>query len=172
MHLKRKFISKIRATSKNLKFLGIFPARPNWREHIVYQNYDDSIIAKLELYDGHKNNPNPRRRKKKKVKNKVNGFYQSREWRELRVRVIEWHEGKCAMCGRTHKEHGVVIHIDHIKPRSKYPELELRFDNLQILCEDCNLGKSNKYETDWRPKISSAEKELDNEYLVNINIYN
>lgn len=78
-------------------------------------------------------------------------FYLSREWRELRVRVLEKYECKCMMCGRSPKIHGIVIHVDHIKPRSKYPELSLVFENLQILCDDCNLGKSNRYETDWRP---------------------
>jgi 5-methylcytosine-specific restriction endonuclease McrA len=44
----------------------------------------------------------------------------------------------------------VPIHIDHIKPRSKYPELELEFDNLQVLCATCNVKKSNIDETDYR----------------------
>jgi 5-methylcytosine-specific restriction endonuclease McrA len=56
------------------------------------------------------------------------------------------------LCGRSKRKHGVVIHVDHIKPKSKYPELALEYNNLQLLCEDCNLGKSNKYETDYRPE--------------------
>jgi hypothetical protein len=47
------------------------------------------------------------------------------------------------------------MHVDHIKPRSKYPDLELSRQNLQVLCEDCNLGKSNKYEDDWRNSDTS-----------------
>lgn len=43
------------------------------------------------------------------------------------------------------------MHVDHIKPRSKYPALELVLSNLQVLCEDCNLGKLAHDETDWRP---------------------
>lgn len=76
-------------------------------------------------------------------------FYQSKEWRALRVKVLSSQGRKCCLCGRTPKD-GVILHVDHIKPRSKYPELELKLRNLQILCEDCNLGKSNKYEEDWR----------------------
>jgi len=78
-------------------------------------------------------------------------FYLSKEWLSLRVRVLEKYCCKCMMCGRSPKDHGIVIHVDHIKPRSKYPQLSLEFENLQLLCSDCNLGKSNKYETDWRP---------------------
>jgi len=80
-------------------------------------------------------------------------FYKSREWRELRVAVLEKYECKCMMCGCSPKEHGIVVHVDHIKPRSTHPHLELQADNLQILCEDCNLGKSNYYITDWRPNL-------------------
>lgn len=94
---------------------------------------------------------------KQKRKAKINNqgakqFYESVEWRALRYRILEKHSGECMLCGRSKRKHGVVIHVDHIKPKSKYPELALEYNNLQILCEDCNLGKSNKYETDWRPE--------------------
>ena len=49
-------------------------------------------------------------------------------------------------CGS--KEH---INVDHIKPRSSYPELSLEFDNLQVLCAGCNLEKGGEGETDYRP---------------------
>jgi 5-methylcytosine-specific restriction endonuclease McrA len=44
------------------------------------------------------------------------------------------------------------MHIDHIKPKSKFPDLALTEENLQILCRDCNLGKSNRFNTDFRLK--------------------
>ena len=77
------------------------------------------------------------------------GFYSSREWRSLRVKALVKNGRRCCLCGATPRE-GVVLHVDHIKPRSLYPELELELDNLQILCEACNLGKSNHYTDDWR----------------------
>lgn len=55
----------------------------------------------------------------------------------------------CLACGR--KPPTVVLHVDHIKPRSKYPELELEISNLQVLCEDCNLGKLHYFDDDLRP---------------------
>jgi 5-methylcytosine-specific restriction endonuclease McrA len=42
------------------------------------------------------------------------------------------------------------MHVDHIKPKSRYPHLALKFDNLQVLCETCNIEKSNIDETDYR----------------------
>jgi hypothetical protein len=70
-------------------------------------------------------------------------FYQTREWRELRWKVLIAGNGKCNECNRG-KADGIILHVDHIKPRSKFPELELVFTNLQVLCEDCNIGKSNR----------------------------
>lgn len=81
-------------------------------------------------------------------------FYASREWREIRYQRFKISGRKCVICQRGDRD-GIVLHVDHIKPRSKYPELELDLDNTQVLCEDCNLGKSNKDETDWRETTSS-----------------
>jgi len=88
-------------------------------------------------------------------------FFTSDEWRKLRVRVLEKYDCSCMMCGRSPKHHRIIIHVDHIKPRSKYPELALEFNNLQLLCEDCNIGKGNRYETDWRPdQLDANEMEI------------
>lgn len=76
-------------------------------------------------------------------------FCLSQPWREIRYKALWQAGGKCSLCGRGRKE-GVVLHVDHIPPRSKYPDKELDANNLQVLCEDCNLGKSNKDRTDWR----------------------
>lgn len=97
-------------------------------------------------------------------------FYSSREWLQLRVRVLEKYECKCMMCGRSPKVHGVIIHVDHIKPRSKFPELALEFSNLQVLCEECNMGKSNKYQTDYRPEDEITER-LDIAHLITMGGY-
>lgn len=82
-------------------------------------------------------------------------FYESKEWRAVRYQALKLHGGKCQYCGnRPLKRSG--LHVDHIKPRSKYPELELELSNLQVLCKDCNLGKSNIDQTDWRPQELGA----------------
>lgn len=77
-------------------------------------------------------------------------FYNSRDWKELRWKVLRKYDRRCMSCGRSPP--AVVIHVDHIKPRSKYPELELDMNNLQLLCADCNIGKCNYSEEDLRPK--------------------
>jgi hypothetical protein len=76
-------------------------------------------------------------------------FYKTELWRSLRYQALAKHGNKCQCCGAGPGQ-GAVLHVDHIKPRSKFPELALSLENLQILCADCNLGKSNKDDTDWR----------------------
>ena len=77
---------------------------------------------------------------------KSSEFYRTREWIEARYKTFVKYGKVCQCCGAVN----TVLHVDHIKPRSKYPELELSVDNLQVLCEACNIGKSNKDVTDWR----------------------
>lgn len=76
-------------------------------------------------------------------------FYFSDNWRAVRYRALLKHGRKCQCCGATPGT-GAVLHVDHIKPRSLHPEMELELENLQILCADCNLGKSNLDDTDFR----------------------
>ena len=73
-------------------------------------------------------------------------FYKTREWRDVRYKALVRFGKKCQACG----EKGGYIHVDHILPRSKHPDKELDIENLQVLCEACNIGKSNTDTTDWR----------------------
>lgn len=75
-------------------------------------------------------------------------FYTSEEWMAVRWDALKRSGWKCVSCGASKNE--ARLHVDHIKPRSTYPELELAVDNLQVLCEPCNLGKKNRDETDLR----------------------
>lgn len=50
---------------------------------------------------------------------------------------------RCVLCGRTAAD-GVKLHVDHILPVSKGGKTEV--DNLRTLCDECNLGKSDKYD--------------------------
>lgn len=77
-------------------------------------------------------------------------FYSSWAWKDLRYKAIKLHGRKCQCCGWTPSDGNGRIVVDHIKPRRKYPKLELELSNLQVLCNDCNMGKSNKYHDDFR----------------------
>ncbi|MFV0389056.1 MAG: HNH endonuclease [Pyrinomonadaceae bacterium] len=67
----------------------------------------------------------------------------------MRWQVFQRDNWKCVACGRNSKN-GVILHIDHIIPRSKGGMDKL--DNYQTLCETCNIGKGNRDQTDLRTK--------------------
>jgi hypothetical protein len=59
----------------------------------------------------------------------------------VRYEVLVRDKSTCRRCGRTSSD--TELHVDHILPWSlggpTVPE------NLQVLCAECNLGKSNRY---------------------------
>ena len=75
-------------------------------------------------------------------------FYASREWEKLRDAVLHKYGKRCMCCGDQDRP----VHVDHIKPLRRYWELRLKFYNMQVLCEVCNLMKGNWSETDFRKR--------------------
>lgn len=136
-------------------------------EHIgaLYEKYGDASGVKVVLNTNtvvlpqaaHIAKVKKHPKKKKATKKKkhyvdyktFNAFYSLKPWRQLRYKALLKYGAKCMLCGAS-KEDGKIMHVDHIKPRYKYPELELKLSNLQILCEDCNMGKGGWDETDHR----------------------
>lgn len=94
----------------------------------------------------------PKKEKNTIIKNsnniEIKGFYDSDNWQYLRKLTLDTYGCVCMKCHAKNTE----MHVDHIKPRSKYPELELDKDNLQVLCKSCNMEKSNNNEIDYRTK--------------------
>jgi len=77
-------------------------------------------------------------RKKKQEEEQL--FYSSPEWDMIRKQVIKQKGRVCAECGcRIMKS--IDITVDHIRPRSKYPDLALKIENLRVLCRSCNSKK-------------------------------
>ena len=53
--------------------------------------------------------------------------------------------GKCMYC-ESKIEHIGYAHVEHIKPKSLFPELEFEWTNLGFSCPICNNIKWNKYD--------------------------
>ena len=80
------------------------------------------------------------------IENLDNPDYNKKQEREkltagLRYDILKRDNYRCQICGRTQAD-GIKLHVDHIIPIAKggktVPE------NLQTLCQDCNLGKGTK----------------------------
>ena len=60
----------------------------------------------------------------------------------LRFKVMQRDNFKCCACGNAPAiDPSTILHIDHIIPWSKGGETIM--ENLQTLCQNCNLGKND-----------------------------
>lgn len=132
-------ISKYNVSSYENKF-------GTWRKaleaFIVYMNEeqtdsestsDDNELVQLT------ENISPKRQEKKEIKVK-------RTPRQINLRlrwkILKRDNFSCNKCGNSPaKDPNVELHVDHIIPWSKGGETVI--ENLETLCSDCNLGKSN-----------------------------
>lgn len=93
-------------------------------------------------------------RKMLKIKGKEDNFYSSPVWRKLRLQIIVRDFKCCRRCAAM-KNNLITIsdtedlEVHHIKPRSKYPELELEPTNLVTICKVCNLQLGTKTTLDF-----------------------
>ena len=176
MKLKKRKVKYNKIALRFLKEKGQIVKSGNWNEitpllsrvtgipltpGFGYKASGIAILKKLGM-------ENRKTKKPKKERDVISSeFLNSYAWRKLRMQVLEKYGARCQCCGRTRAD-GIVIHVDHIKPRRKYPELALDFNNLQVLCEVCNHGKGNWSETDWRsPDTILWLVEADNPDLEN-----
>lgn len=121
-----------------------------------------ALTRQADILLGASRNPHKRKQKKRKNKHKfkknINKFYDSYEWKTLRYKALLHYGPKCMACGITTAD-GAIMNIDHIIPRKKRPDLDLKMSNLQVLCSWCNHGKSNWDDTDWRDPVTQMFKE-------------
>ena len=142
-------------------------ARSDLKNHFSLQRYPTDLGICLCIHNEHGlDMPENERQAKRMILSywkRINGqfrsrrynevtsedFYKSKKWKEVRYIALQQSGGKCCLCGAMARD-GVQLHVDHIRPRSLFPEQAYRLSNLQVMCSDCNLGKSNYDDTDWK----------------------
>ena len=116
-----------------------------WRNALkAFLDYINEEYVFVEKLQKSKNN-----KAKSTIKENSNSNHSTPRDPNLRLKflVLKRDNFKCCMCGRSPATTaGLELHIDHIVPWSKGGETVI--DNLQTLCSDCNLGKSNLSETE------------------------
>jgi len=116
-------------------------------DHIVGTNRFEKIKPSGQQAPNPPAVKRPKTRKQSYVSS--DAFLSSYQWRRLRMEALKKYGPKCMCCGATPAT-GAVMNVDHIKPRKLFPSLSLEITNLQILCHECNHGKGNWDQTDWR----------------------
>lgn len=102
--------------------------------------------------------------KEKTVHRKNNtNFYDTEEWQSIRKAVVKLFGAKCMRCNFVG-----LVHVDHVKPRSKFPDLELDITNMQILCEKCNNIKGTKHGKMWDYRTSKQIKKLSRLEIISV----
>jgi 5-methylcytosine-specific restriction enzyme A len=93
--------------------------------------------------------PKPRR---------ANGFYDTPEWKALRLAILKRDHFRCVICGISVSRPGQA-HCDHIQAISTHPHLALQPSNLRTLCVSCHnrshreRGKGHGAPRDDRPML-------------------
>jgi len=82
-------------------------------------------------------------------------FYETKEWISLSSTVKKIYGKKCMKCGDSKS----IMHTDHIIPRSLDISKELDIKNMQVLCENCNIEKSNLNCNDYRTERDKLKLE-------------
>lgn len=71
-------------------------------------------------------------------------FYNTLGWQRVRFMVLVAFGPRCMSCGKSSKDGYTVIDVDHIYPKSRWPDLAMEPTNMQVLCRGCNFGKGTK----------------------------
>lgn len=68
-------------------------------------------------------------------------LYHSKQWRELRLLVLERDGWTCRIddCGRRATE------VDHVVPASEAPHLAFDLDNLRAAAKHCNISRKRRF---------------------------
>lgn len=126
-----KLLNKIKLKPKINFSLKIKVIYKNYKVYRIY-TYDNLLLLVKKLKDV---------KLRKELKRKFMKQERSKMTDGLRYDVLKRDNFKCCVCGYGSLDN-VKLHVDHIIPISKGGKTKL--DNLQTLCERCNLGKSDK----------------------------
>jgi 5-methylcytosine-specific restriction protein A len=89
---------------------------------------------------------------------KVDPFYLSKEWKNLRLAILQRENYTCRTCGRREP---AGMQVDHIMDRKSHPHLALVPGNLRVLCRPCHtrastsMGRNGKYRERKFTKVGS-----------------
>lgn len=98
---------------------------------MVFDFEDQEFIDKYDLHDYHVWNSDCAEIKRIR--------------RRLRDYLLQLSDFQCCYCRQRKLErHGMTWDIEHVAPKSLYPQFLFNLKNLAILCKECNIAKGDK----------------------------
>lgn len=64
----------------------------------------------------------------------------STNWQRARREALRRYGHKCSECGTSEGQ----MHVDHVRPWAKFPELRYDLENLRMLCSSCHAAKHGR----------------------------
>jgi hypothetical protein len=77
----------------------------------------------------------------KAIKGENNCNWTGGKWKWVMTQIKVRDDYTCQICGFREVE---IMEVDHIRPKSVYPELRFNFNNLITLCPNCHRRKTNR----------------------------
>jgi len=102
----------------------------------------------------------------KEFESTLHNFYNSREWKDLRISVKKELTPMCPVCGSEDN-----LHVDHIRPIRHFFEERLDPNNLQILCGDCNIEKGSMLNWTLEWHIRNKNKLMSERIHISLEIH-
>lgn len=119
-----------------------------------------SEAHKQALRKGHKQMSPESRARMSRGKGEANHLWSGGNWRYWKTQALIRDDYTCQVCGFSER---AIMEVDHIKQRSKFPELALDINNLVTLCPNCHRRKTIrelKSQIPWNKKTNSLNVEV------------
>ena len=83
-------------------------------------------------------------------------FYNSKDWKQLRLEVLRDSNYECVECKRLGKvvtDVHTVLEVHHVEYLENHPERALDIDNLIVLCKECHNKVHKRF--NYAPYVKS-----------------
>lgn len=95
---------------------------------------------------------------------KTDVFYNSRKWRNFRVKILQRDHYECQNC-KAKKVRRIVraTHVHHIQELKDRPDLAFNADNLISLCHMCHEGMHDRFQKAQQQRNAKKQKFMNEE---------
>ena len=109
-----------------------------WNKNL---KYSDLLKSKLKMEGLKLGRGLNKGKKRPEIEGKKNWNWKGGDTRWFHKQVLIRDDYTCQICGYREIE---IMEVDHIKPKSIYPELQFEMNNMVTLCPNCHRRKTNR----------------------------